>query len=95
MSVGVFISWMICGLVVGLIARFLVAGRQNMSLVLTMVLGVIGAVVGGLLYSFIRGVPSEPFSLEGNAWHGWIVAIIGAVIVLFAYTRVYPKRWWQ
>jgi uncharacterized membrane protein YeaQ/YmgE (transglycosylase-associated protein family) len=86
---------MLCGLIVGLVARLLVPGRQNMSLLMTMVLGIVGAVVGGFLYSLVRGVPSEPFALSGNAWHGWIVAIIGAVVVLWAYVSLYPRRWWQ
>ena len=95
MSVGSLLSWMLCGLIVGLIARFLVPGRQNMSLLLTMVLGIVGAAVGGLLYSLIRGAPSEPFSLSGNAWHGWVVATLGAVLVLWAYRALYPRRWYQ
>jgi uncharacterized membrane protein YeaQ/YmgE (transglycosylase-associated protein family) len=95
MSVGSLLSWMVCGLIVGLVARLLVPGRQNMSLLMTMVLGIAGAVVGGFLYSLIQGAPGAPFSLSGNAWHGWIVAIIGAVAVLCAYVSLYPRRWWQ
>jgi uncharacterized membrane protein YeaQ/YmgE (transglycosylase-associated protein family) len=79
MSVGTLLSWMLCGLIVGLIARLLVPGRQSMSLLRTMVLGIVGAVVGGFLYSLVQGAPSEPFSLSGNAWHGWIIAILGGV----------------
>jgi uncharacterized membrane protein YeaQ/YmgE (transglycosylase-associated protein family) len=86
---------MACGLIVGLIARALLPGRQNMGLLLTMVLGIVGAVVGGFLYSLIQGAPSEPFSLSGDAWHGWIVAILGAVAVLWAYVYLYPRRWYQ
>jgi uncharacterized membrane protein YeaQ/YmgE (transglycosylase-associated protein family) len=66
-----------------------------MSLFLTMVLGIVGAVVGGFLYSLVQGAPREPFSLSGNAWPGWIVAILGAVLVLWAYGTLYPRRWWQ
>jgi uncharacterized membrane protein YeaQ/YmgE (transglycosylase-associated protein family) len=66
-----------------------------MGLLLTMVLGIVGAVVGGFLYSLVQPAPSDPFSLSGNAWHGWIVAILGAVLVLWAYGRLYPRRWWQ
>ena len=95
MSAGSLLSWMVCGLIVGLVARLLLPGRQSMSLLMTMVLGLVGAVVGGLLYSLIQGAPSEPFSLSGNAWHGWVVAILGAVLVLWAYVTYYPRRWWQ
>lgn len=95
MNVSTILSWMLCGLIVGLIARLLIPGRQSMSLVRTMVLGIVGAVVGGLLYWSVQGAPSEPFSLSGNAWHGWIVAILGAMLVLWTYGVLYPRRWWQ
>jgi uncharacterized membrane protein YeaQ/YmgE (transglycosylase-associated protein family) len=95
MSVGSLLSWMVCGLIVGLIARVLLPGRLSMGLLLTMVLGIVGAVVGGFLYSLLQGASAEPFSLSGNAWHGWVVAVLGAVFVLWAYGALYPRRWWQ
>jgi uncharacterized membrane protein YeaQ/YmgE (transglycosylase-associated protein family) len=94
MSAASLLSWMVCGLIVGLIARLLLPGRQSMGLLMTMVLGIVGAVVGGFLYSLVQGAPAEPFSLSGNAWHGWIVAILGAVLVLWAYVSLYPRRRW-
>ena len=95
MTIGAIFSWMLCGLIVGLVARLLVPGRLNISLLFTMVLGIGGAIVGGLLYSLVRGFPYEPFSLSGNAWQGWIVSILGGVLVLWAYGFFNPKRWWQ
>ena len=92
MSVGTLLSWMVCGLVAGLLARMLLPGQQSMGLPLTMVLGIVGAVVGGFLYSLVQGAPSQPFSLSGNAWHGWIVAILGAMLVLWAYVTFYAKK---
>jgi uncharacterized membrane protein YeaQ/YmgE (transglycosylase-associated protein family) len=50
------------GLIVGLIARLLVPGRQHMAPILTMALGIVGAVVGGVLVTFVQGTPSEPVS---------------------------------
>jgi uncharacterized membrane protein YeaQ/YmgE (transglycosylase-associated protein family) len=88
MNVGTLLSWMLCGLIVGLVARFLVPGRQSMGLLLTMVLGIVGAVVGSFLYSLVQGAPTEP-------WHGWIVSILGAVLVLWAYGTFYPRSRWQ
>jgi uncharacterized membrane protein YeaQ/YmgE (transglycosylase-associated protein family) len=60
-----------------------------------MVLGIVGAVVGGLLFALVQGGTGEPFSLSGNAWQGWIVAILGGVLVVWAYGALYPRRWWQ
>ena len=95
MTVSSLLSWMLCGLIVGLVARLLVPGRQHISLLRTMVLGIVGALVGGFLYSLVQGAPGEPFSLSGNAWQGWIVAILGGVLVVWAYGALYPRRWWQ
>lgn len=95
MNISTLVSWMLCGLIVGVIARILVPGRLDISLLFTMVLGIVGAIVGGFLYSLVQGYPSEPFSLSGNAWHGWIVAILGGVLVLWAYTILNRRRWWQ
>jgi uncharacterized membrane protein YeaQ/YmgE (transglycosylase-associated protein family) len=96
MTIATALSWMLCGLIVGLMARLLLPGRQSMSLLMTMVLGIVGAVVGGFLFSLVQAGPSpEPFSLSGNAWHGWVVAIIGAMLVILAYGALYPRRWWE
>ena len=88
----VILSWALCGLVIGLIARFLVPGPQPLGLLGTSLLGVVGAFAGGLLYWAINRSPGEPFSFSANAWHGWIYSIIGAVIVLVAYTWRQPRR---
>lgn len=95
MSFSTFLICMLCGLIVGLIARLLIPGRQSMGLRLTMVLGIVGALVGGFVYSFFQGAPSEPFSLSGNAWHGWIAAILGAVLALWLYGTLYRRRSWE
>ncbi len=96
MSAGTLLSWALCGLIVGLIARLLVRGGQHLGLLLTMVLGIVGSLLGGFLYWFVQGTPGESFSLSGNAWHGWIMAVIGAVLVLWIYTALNPrKRWWR
>lgn len=94
MSIGSILSWIVCGLVTGLIARMLVPGRQYMSLPLTALVGIAGALVGGFLYSVMRGPSVEPFSLASHNWYGWIVAILGAMLLVFAYPFFYPRKWW-
>ncbi len=94
MSIGSVFSWIFCGLVIGWCARFLVPGRQYMSLPMTTLLGIGGALVGGLLYSIARGASVEPFSMTSHNWYGWIVAILGAMLLVWTYPYVYPKRWW-
>ena len=95
MTLGTLLSWVVCGVIVGLVARFVVPGRQSMGLLMTAVLGIVGAIAGGFLYWAFKGQPGVPFSLSGNAWHGWIVSILGAVAVLVVFAVLHPRRWWQ
>jgi uncharacterized membrane protein YeaQ/YmgE (transglycosylase-associated protein family) len=76
------ISWLVFGLIVGAIARLLMPGRQQMSWIMTIALGVIGSFAGGALSALIFG-SSQGFIQPS----GWIMSIIGALIVLFAYTK--------
>jgi uncharacterized membrane protein YeaQ/YmgE (transglycosylase-associated protein family) len=72
------ITMIVIGLVGGLIARAVVPGRQSMGVLATMLLGVVGSFVGGLLGSL--------FSSDGNLMDlrpsGLLWSIIGAVVVL-------------
>lgn len=82
------IGWAIFGLIAGAIARFLLPGKQSMSMSMTMVLGVIGSFVGGgLSYLIFGGGESGEFQPSG-----WIMSILGAVIVLAIYTYAIAKR---
>ena len=45
------LSWIVVGLIVGVIARALVPGKQSLGLIMTIILGVVGAFVGGLISS--------------------------------------------
>lgn len=95
MSLASLFSWILCGLFVGICARFLVPGRQSMSLVKTTLLGIVGALVGGFLYSLVRGNAVQPFSMASHNWYGWFVAILGATLVLWIHPLLYPRRWWS
>lgn len=71
--------WAVFGLVVGAIARLLYPGRQPMGLLATMVLGIIGSFMGGLIAWMFGFRPEEgPF-----AGAGWIMSILGALIVVW------------
>jgi uncharacterized membrane protein YeaQ/YmgE (transglycosylase-associated protein family) len=84
----VILSWALWGLIVGMIARLLVPGQHRLGILRTILLGIVGAFVGGLLYRAFARTSARPFSFSADAWHGWILSIIGAVIVLLLYT------WW-
>jgi uncharacterized membrane protein YeaQ/YmgE (transglycosylase-associated protein family) len=87
MFIGTIIGWLVAGLIVGALARALVPGRQSMGIGLTIVLGIMGAIVGGFISSMLFG---PNIMTDGNeaytvmtAWPGWIMAIIGGAIVLW------------
>lgn len=89
------LGWMICGLIVGACARILIPGSQSMSLMTTMLLGIVGALLGGFLFSLFQGPMAAPFSLTNRNWYGWGVSILGAVLVVWVYPQLFPRRWWQ
>jgi uncharacterized membrane protein YeaQ/YmgE (transglycosylase-associated protein family) len=77
-TMGAIITWAVFGLCVGAIARLLYPGRQSMGLIATMLLGVVGSLLGGLIVYFVQGAPGGPF--DGA---GWIMSIVGALVVVW------------
>lgn len=69
----------IFGLIIGLVARAIMPGRQHMGLIMTMILGLVGAWLGGLVGRLTGMYP------EGHP-AGWFMALVGAVVVLFIYS---------
>lgn len=76
------IIWLILGLIAGFIASKLV-NKSGEGLILDIVLGIVGAVVGGFLFSLIGAAP-----VTGLNIYSIIVAVIGAVVVLWIYHAV-------
>ena len=85
------ISWILTGLVVGAVARLLVPGRQSIGLAMTIILGVVGAFIGGLLSSAIWPIP-EGTPDASRLWPGWLMAIITATMLLWAYVALAGRR---
>lgn len=81
------IGWIIFGLIAGFIASKIV-NKQGQGVILDIVLGVIGAVVGGYLVSFFTGRPWQSnFDIPSM-----VVAILGAIVVLFIYHAIVGRR---
>ncbi len=79
---------LIIGLLAGLLARLIVPGKDSMSLVATLVLGVAGSLVGGLLLGLVTGGLRD----RGFGPAGLIGSVIGAVIVLLVHDRWTARR---
>ena len=86
---GFILTLLVVGLIAGALARLLVPGRQNISILATIVLGIIGSFVGGFLGRLLFNQDSGSGFLQPA---GLIGSVIGAVIVLLIWTRVGTRR---
>ena len=79
------VAWIVLGLAAGLIANLLIPGRRSQGLILTCVIGVAGALVGGWVASRLFHIHSLQgfFNLST-----WLTAIAGAAVLLLAYHLV-------
>lgn len=72
------IAWIIFGLIAGVIANLIMPGRDGGGFILTCILGIVGAVVGGWLATMF-GIGG---SISGFNLHSFLVAVVGAIVVL-------------
>jgi uncharacterized membrane protein YeaQ/YmgE (transglycosylase-associated protein family) len=78
------LSWILFGLVVGIIAKLLMPGRDPGGFIVTILLGIAGALLGGFV--------GQAMGLYGpNEGAGWIMSILGAILLLVLY-RVMVRR---
>lgn len=82
------LGFLLLGLIAGAIAKAILPGRQGGGWVVTLVLGVVGALLGGWIGSLIFGGGlGEFFDLRT-----WLLSILGAIIVLLIYGAVAGRR---
>ena len=77
--------WIVVGAVAGLIAKLIMPGRDPGGCIVTIVLGIAGAALGGFLAHLLKLDPN-------NTGGGFIAAIIGAIVILFIYRLVVARR---
>lgn len=80
------ILWILFGLVVGVIAKLLMPGRDPGGFFLTMLLGIAGSFVGGLIERAVG------LYQPGQRTAGWILSIIGAIVLLAIYRLIAGRR---
>ncbi len=86
---GLIVSIIVIGLIAGALARLVVPGRQNLSILGTIVLGIVGSFVGGFLGYLIFHKDAQNGFLQPS---GIIGSFIGAVIVLLIWISVSNRR---
>ena len=81
------IGFLVFGLVVGVLARLAVPGRQHLSVLMTLLLGVVGSVIGGVVANALG---------TGDIWElnflGAVVAIVAAIFLIVVGDRVGAVR---
>ncbi|GLI27906.1 membrane protein [Agromyces rhizosphaerae] len=83
-----FFAFLILGLIAGAIAKLILPGKQGGGWFITLLLGVVGALLGGWLGSVLFGIGLENFW----SWQTWIVAILGSIVVLLIFGLFTRKR---
>lgn len=79
-----YLGWIVFGLVVGVIAKFLMPGKDPGGWIVTILLGIAGSFVGGFLASTLFHNNTQTV--------GWIGSIIGAMVLLFLYRLIVGRR---
>jgi uncharacterized membrane protein YeaQ/YmgE (transglycosylase-associated protein family) len=77
------LSWIVFGLIAGIAAKLIMPGRDPGGFIITILLGIAGAFVGGFIASLLGFGNFQGFDLRS-----FIIAVIGAVILLFIYRRL-------
>ena len=79
------LAWILFGLVVGIIAKLLMPGRDPGGFIVTILLGIAGALVGGFA-GRAMGFYAE------NQGAGWLMSILGAIVLLALYRMMVRRR---
>lgn len=78
------LAWIVLGIIAGAIAKAIYPGQQGGSILGTMVLGIVGAFIGGTVFTLIS-TGTLAFTSASLSIPGIVVAVIGAIIALFLY----------
>jgi uncharacterized membrane protein YeaQ/YmgE (transglycosylase-associated protein family) len=83
------IAWIVLGLLAGMIAKAIMPGGERGGFILTTLLGIAGALVGGFLATALgMGDPIEEFFDLST----WIAAVVGALVILFIWNAISGRR---
>ena len=82
-----FIWWIIVGLIAGALARLIMPGRDPMGIIATIVLGIVGSIVGGLVSMALWRNSGDAFQPAGL-----LLSILGAIVVLFIWRMIKSRN---
>jgi uncharacterized membrane protein YeaQ/YmgE (transglycosylase-associated protein family) len=85
MTLSAILAWLITGLVIGAVAHLLVPGRQRIGIVLTVLFGIVGALLGGIVTAALLG--------PGHLIITFIVALVVAAVLISAVSHPRSRRY--
>lgn len=85
MADGTMLGWLLIGLVCGVLAKLLVPGRDPGGLVVTVLIGIAGALLAGFVMQML-GRPAN------DGWTGYGAAVVGSIVLLILYRLVISRR---
>lgn len=88
MTLGI-IGWIVLGLIAGALAKLIMPGKQGGGIIVTMVLGIVGAMLGGFLGSFL---PFLSDGIETFSIGTLFTAVIGSLLVLWIYGAITKNK---
>jgi uncharacterized membrane protein YeaQ/YmgE (transglycosylase-associated protein family) len=77
------LSWVVFGLLAGIIARYIMPGKKYMGIFMTIILGIIGALIGGVVSTALGFGKVDGFNIYSIA-----IATVGSIIVLFVIHKI-------
>jgi uncharacterized membrane protein YeaQ/YmgE (transglycosylase-associated protein family) len=89
---GAILSLLISGLVIGLLARFAVPGKDPLKIWQTILLGIAGSLVGGALAALFGLIDGDDTITAGEATASFLFSLGGAVVLLILYRQFVQKR---
>lgn len=89
---GAVLSLVVSGLIIGLLARFAVPGKDPLKLWQTILFGIAGSLVGGLVAGLLGVIDGDDTVTAGEAMSSFLFALGGAIVLLILYRKFVQKR---
>lgn len=84
--------WLVLGFLAGYIAKLILPGADGGGVILTTILGIVGAVVGGYIGTFVGYPMISSFDNIGSSLPSFISSVLGAIVVLIIYRLVTGRK---
>lgn len=89
---GAVVYLLVAGLIIGVLARFAVPGKDQLKLWQTILLGIAGSVLGGLVAGLLGVIDGDDTVQPGEAMSSFLFSLGGAIVLLVLYRNLVQKR---